>query len=80
MNTPNAVPRRALRTTPAAQYLGISASLLRKMRMRGSEDPLDPGPKFIRVSPALVLYDVAELDAWLDRHRARSNAASLAAA
>ena len=68
-------PRRALRTTNAAHYLGVSASLLRKMRMRGSGDPLDPGPTFIRLSPSLVVYEIDALDAWLNRHRSRSNVA-----
>jgi hypothetical protein len=43
-------PRRALRTTDAAKYLGISPSLMRKMRSRGPDDPLGPGPAYIRLS------------------------------
>lgn len=66
----SAPPRRALRTADAARYLGISPSLLRKMRMRGPEDPADPGPKFIKLSPQLIVYDIAALDAWLDSHAA----------
>ena len=61
-------PRRALRTTEAARYLGISASLLRKMRSRGVDDPLGAGPEFIRLSPSLIVYDIANLDSWLDSH------------
>ena len=64
----NPSPRRALRTTEAARYLGISSSLLRKMRARGPDDPLGPGPDFIRLSPSLIVYQIAELDAWLDGH------------
>ena len=63
-----ASPVRALKTTDAARYLGISASLLRKMRTRGIDDPLGPGPDFIRLSPSLIVYQIAELDAWLDSH------------
>ena len=59
-------PRRALRTTEAARYLGVSPSLLRKMRSRGRDDPLGPGPSFIRLSPSLIVYEIASLDAWLD--------------
>ena len=62
----NPSPRRALRTTDAANYLGVSASLLRKMRSRGSADPLGLGPKFIKLSPSLIVYQISELDAWLE--------------
>ncbi|MGH8229716.1 MAG: helix-turn-helix transcriptional regulator [Steroidobacteraceae bacterium] len=70
MPTIPSTPRRALRTTDAAQYLGISASLLRKMRLRAPDDPSDQGPVPIKLSPALIVYDIAELDRWLDAHRA----------
>ena len=63
-------PRRALRTTDAARYLGISASLLRKLRARGPADPLGAGPAYIRLSPSLIVYEITELDGWLDE-RAR---------
>jgi predicted DNA-binding transcriptional regulator AlpA len=59
-------PRRLLQTGEAACYLGVSASLLRKMRMRGPEDPAGQGPKFIRLSPQLVVYEISALDAWVD--------------
>lgn len=61
-------PRRALRTADAARYLGCSASLLRKMRARGADDPLGAGPAFIRLSPTLIVYQIAELDLWLEAH------------
>lgn len=61
-------PRRALRTADAAQYLGISTSLLRKMRARGPADPLGTGPTFIRLSPSLIVYEITALDTWLDSH------------
>jgi len=69
-------PRRSLQTADAAKYLGISASLLRKMRMRGTEDPAGQGPKFIRLSPQLVVYDIAELDRWLDAHASKTERAA----
>lgn len=65
----NAVaPRRALRTVDASRYLGISPSLLRKMRMRGAEDPLGPGPRYIKLSASLIVYEIKALDEWLERH------------
>ncbi len=69
-------PRRALRTTDAARYLGVSASLLRKMRARGPADPLGAGPAYIRLSPSLIVYEIAALDAWLDSHSCSAGAAS----
>jgi predicted DNA-binding transcriptional regulator AlpA len=61
-------PRRALRTTDAARYLGVSASLLRKMRARGPDDPRGAGPAYIRLSPSLIVYEIAALDSWLESH------------
>jgi hypothetical protein len=63
------LPSRALKTVLAARYLGLSPSLLRKMRARGAEDRLGLGPEFIRLSPSLIVYEVAALDAWLEKHR-----------
>jgi hypothetical protein len=65
-------PLRALRTTPAARYLGVSPSLLRKYRMRAPDDPGTKGPDFIRVSPYLIVYEIDELNRWLDSHRTRN--------
>jgi hypothetical protein len=62
-------PRRALRTTDAARYLGLSASLLRKWRLRCPDDPGDKGPAYIRIGPSLVLYEIIELDRWIESHR-----------
>jgi len=72
-------PQRALRTTEAARYLGLSASLLRKMRSRGPDDPLDRGPPFIKLSPSLVVYEITGLDGWLDQHANRGATESRAA-
>lgn len=72
-------PQRALRTTEAARYLGISASLLRKMRSRGPDDRLDRGPPCIKLSPSLVVYEIAGLDGWLDHHARRNPVESCAA-
>jgi hypothetical protein len=62
-------PRRALRTVAAATYLGVSASLLRKFRAMGSDDPGTHGPAYIKISSNIVLYEISALDAWLDARR-----------
>jgi hypothetical protein len=69
-------PRRALRTTDAARYLGVSPSLLRKMRSRGPADPLGVGPAYIRLSPSLIVYEISVLDAWLDAHSLQAGSAA----
>jgi hypothetical protein len=58
-----------LRTVDAARYLGLSASLLRKYRSMGPDDPGVHGPAFIKVSHNIVLYEIAALDDWLDARR-----------
>jgi hypothetical protein len=72
-------PRRALKTVDAARYLGVSASLLRKMRMRGQDDPLGPGPSYIRLSPSLIVYEIKALDVWLDQAAGQTNNCAAAA-
>jgi predicted DNA-binding transcriptional regulator AlpA len=62
----NPIKPRCLTTRDAASYLGLSASLLRKYRMKAPGDPGVHGPKFIRISEQLVVYDIAVLDAWVD--------------
>jgi hypothetical protein len=66
----SAAPIRALNTTDAARYLGISVSLLRKLRLKGLDDPGLKGPQYYKVGSQIVLYEVTALDAWLDQHRA----------
>lgn len=55
-----------LRAPAAADYLGLSASTLAKMRLRGD------GPVYMKAGPRVVLYDRADLDAWLDSRKRRS--------
>jgi hypothetical protein len=62
-------PRRALRTVAAATYLGVSASLLRKFRAMGPDDPGTHGPAYVKISANIVLYEILALDAWLDARR-----------
>lgn len=71
MKDSSPAPQRAMKTREAARYLGISVSLLRKMRSRAPDDPQGQGPTFIRIGPALVLYECAELNRWLDSFSAK---------
>jgi predicted DNA-binding transcriptional regulator AlpA len=57
---------RRLRTPAAAEYLGIAASTLEKMRVAGT------GPVFERVGPRAVVYSTAALDEYLAARRAIS--------
>jgi predicted DNA-binding transcriptional regulator AlpA len=61
---------RCLTTRDAARYLGLSVSLLRKYRLMGPDDPGTHGPKFIRISQQLIVYDIKELDAWVESFKA----------
>jgi hypothetical protein len=49
----------------AASYTCLSASTLNKLRVFGG------GPLFLKLGRRVV-YDVADLDAWLDARRRRS--------
>lgn len=55
--------RRILRTPEAAEYLGLAASTVEKMRLTGD------GPRFVRLGGRAIGYDIADLDAWLDGRR-----------
>jgi predicted DNA-binding transcriptional regulator AlpA len=61
--------KRRLNTAEAAAYLGVTVATLRAWRLRGVDDP-NTGPRFIRISPTLVVYDTADLDAYLTEKRA----------
>jgi len=52
-----------LRTAEAGRRVGLSASTMAKLRMRGD------GPKYIKVGRRIVVYDVADLDSWLAGRR-----------
>jgi len=58
--------QRKLRAPEAAEYLGLSASTLAKMRLRGD------GPPFLKAGRRIVLYDRSDLEAWLDTRRRHS--------
>jgi len=47
-----------LQTPAAAARLGLAASTLEKMRVRGD------GPPYLRLSPRRVVYDAEKLVSW----------------
>ena len=55
-----------LRAPEAATYVGLSPSTLAKMRLRGD------GPVYSKAGPRVVIYDKADLDAWLEGQKRRS--------
>lgn len=55
-----------LRAPEAARYVGLSPSTLAKMRLRGD------GPMYSKAGPRIVIYDKADLDAWLNQRRRSS--------
>ena len=63
--------RRSVRldNRATASYLGVSTSFLNKSRVSGF------GPPFLKIG-AKVLYEVADLDAWLARRRRSSTSES----
>ena len=61
--------RRLVNERDAGEYLGgIPVKTMRNWRSRGE------GPSFVKLG-ALVRYDVADLDAYVERHRRRTEAA-----
>src|SRR4051812_48243382 len=57
---------RRLRTPEAAEYLGVGESTLEKWRCSGK------GPVFERAGTRIVVYRVADLDAFLAARRVSS--------
>jgi predicted DNA-binding transcriptional regulator AlpA len=60
-----------LRPRRAAEYLGIGKSTLDKMRVAGT------GPRYAKVGPRIVVYDVADLDQYLADRLQRSTSEEL---
>ncbi|PDS54725.1 DNA-binding protein [Rhizobium anhuiense] len=54
-----------LRTEDAANYTGLSASTLTKLRLTGG------GPEYIKIGKSVV-YDPSDLETWLTSKRRRS--------
>ncbi len=48
-----------MRASEAAHYLRLAVSTLARMRCYGA------GPRFAKIGNRLVVYDKADLDAWL---------------
>jgi predicted DNA-binding transcriptional regulator AlpA len=61
----NATPqrRRWVRTPEAAAHAGASTSTFEKYRIHGG------GPPYCKLGPKLVVYDLDELDKWLEARR-----------
>lgn len=55
-----------LRRKQAAAYLNVSPEFLEKAACRGD------GPPMVKLSARLVVYDRADLDAWVAAHRVTS--------
>jgi len=64
--------QRCINTRAAAAYLGVTIAALRAWRLRGLDDR-NTGPPYIRVSPTLILYDIDDLDDWLERKRSSTH-------
>ena len=63
-NTPQAV----FRTADAANYLGIAAATLEKLRLKGAP----ASPPFIKIGSRAVGYLRSDLDSWLETRRRTS--------
>lgn len=49
-----------MKTEEAARYLGLSSSLLNKLRLTGG------GPVFVRLAGRAIRYRKPDLDAWVN--------------
>jgi predicted DNA-binding transcriptional regulator AlpA len=61
---------RVLRTPDAANYLGLTASTLEKMRLSGN------GPRFVRLGARAVGYTIGDLDSFIEAGRRASTSDS----
>ena len=57
-----AMTQQYLRTKGAAIYLDVGQSTLERMRIEGT------GPQFRRLGSRIVIYAVADLDAWANEN------------
>ena len=65
---------KLLKTAEAAQYLGVSESLLHKLRLTGG------GPVFVRLAGRSIRYRRTDLDDWVNASAMASTSAYPAAA
>lgn len=61
-----------LRSEAAARYVGLARSTLAKMRVRGD------GPPYSKAGTRIVVYDIRDLDEWL-QSSARTSTRSMQA-
>lgn len=59
--------KQRLNVKEAAVYCGLSVGWMNKARMRDGV-----GPIFIKIGPRRVVYDIADLDLWLQANRRKS--------
>lgn len=57
---------KKFRAKEAARFLGLSPSTLAKMRLRGD------GPRYAKAGPRIVLYDLKDLETWVETRKRRS--------
>ena len=55
-----------VRAPGAASFLGLSISTLAKMRLRGD------GPPFAKLGKRVVLYDLKDLEDWVENRKRQS--------
>jgi hypothetical protein len=70
--------KRGFSTAEAAVYVGKSVSWLRKKRLKGIDDPGDPGPRFIKTPAGPAIYLREDLDHYLDELERRFASAARA--
>ena len=63
--------KRWLRASAASQYLGLSKSTLAKQRMSGL------GPRYSKLGPRLVVYDLTDLDSYLEARKITSTSEAI---
>ncbi|WP_448418792.1 helix-turn-helix domain-containing protein [Mycolicibacterium sp. XJ1819] len=60
-------PTTRLNTQQAADFLGIPAATLRWFRYQGNR-----GPRSYALTPRHVVYDLADLEAWANEQKAKT--------
>jgi predicted DNA-binding transcriptional regulator AlpA len=58
--------KKWLRAPLTSDYLGLSQSTLAKMRLRGD------GPPYSKLGARVVVYDIADLDLWVEGQKRSS--------
>lgn len=66
-------PSRWLRVRDAARYLRLGVGTLNKLRLSGG------GPRYAKLG-AVVVYDIADLDAWASERKVGSTSEPVRAA